>query len=548
MRQSEENIRKIEDAAISGKYQIVCRQVLGSLNSWYITNNPTTEWNWGFNEYRIYVGCNEPPMTNKMNDYSVYYCGYNYYFLEGGTVKKQVNVNVAQDCESAPYFKSNHILSDKITPLENGNVEIENLRADGLKANEIFTDKVTSLKGDTVSIGQNLTVEGNLTVKGDTKQVNTVLETLNYKRIEVNSTGEVSLSSADTDSILVGAKTSTNLGIDANEIQARNNGSASTLYLNPQGGNVEIKSLVVKGDSTIPGYATTTEVNAKYTKPSTGIPKTDLASDVQTSLGKADTALQSHQDISGKADKKDIPTKTSQLTNDSNFITSSSIPTDVVKYSTQTLTDTQKAQARKNIGAGASSFSGDYNDLTNKPTIPTDVVKNSELLDLIYPVGSIYMSVNTVSPTTFIGGKWERIKDTFLLSAGDTYNAGSTGGEATHKLTEDEMPSHSHTTNGQSDEESGSMNGHATGSVTSSWEGLFNGRGDFTTTGNMSVSGSTSWAGGDNSTSNRPTTLSIDVSHTHDILHTHTTETKGKSSAHNNMPPYLAVYCWKRVS
>ena len=50
-------------------------------------------------------------------------------------------------------------------------------------------------------------------------------------------------------------------------------------------------------------YATTSQVNAKYTKPSTGIPKTDLASAVQASLNKADTALQSHQDISGKADK-----------------------------------------------------------------------------------------------------------------------------------------------------------------------------------------------------------------------------------------------------
>ena len=40
-----------------------------------------------------------------------------------------------------------------------------------------------------------------------------------------------------------------------------------------------------------------------YSKPSGGIPKTDLSTDVQTSLGKADTALQTHQDISGKADK-----------------------------------------------------------------------------------------------------------------------------------------------------------------------------------------------------------------------------------------------------
>ena len=50
-------------------------------------------------------------------------------------------------------------------------------------------------------------------------------------------------------------------------------------------------------------YATLEQVNAKYTKPSTGIPKTDLESSVQSSLNKADTALQEHQDISGKVDK-----------------------------------------------------------------------------------------------------------------------------------------------------------------------------------------------------------------------------------------------------
>lgn len=49
--------------------------------------------------------------------------------------------------------------------------------------------------------------------------------------------------------------------------------------------------------------ANKTAWNAKYAKPSSGIPKSDLASAVQTSLGKADTALQEHQDISGKADK-----------------------------------------------------------------------------------------------------------------------------------------------------------------------------------------------------------------------------------------------------
>jgi hypothetical protein len=52
--------------------------------------------------------------------------------------------------------------------------------------------------------------------------------------------------------------------------------------------------------------------------------------------------------------------------------------------------------------------------------------------NLIYPVGSIYMSTVDVSPASFIGGAWERIKDRFLLSAGDIYVAGRGGGEATH--------------------------------------------------------------------------------------------------------------------
>ena len=62
----------------------------------------------------------------------------------------------------------------------------------------------------------------------------------------------------------------------------------------------------------------------------------------------------------------------------------------------------------------------------------------------IYPVGSIYMSVNGTDPARLFGGAWERIKERFLLGAGDTHTAGSTGGEFEHKLTINEMPSHKH--------------------------------------------------------------------------------------------------------
>ena len=87
--------------------------------------------------------------------------------------------------------------------------------------------------------------------------------------------------------------------------------------------------------------------------------------------------------LSGYAKTSDIPTKTSQLDNNSGFITANDVPvksvdgatgdvvTNAVKTTAQNLTDTQKQQARENIGAGTSSFDGDYNSLSNQPTIPT---------------------------------------------------------------------------------------------------------------------------------------------------------------------------------
>ena len=93
-------------------------------------------------------------------------------------------------------------------------------------------------------------------------------------------------------------------------------------------------------------------------------------------------------DYSDLSNKPTIPSKTSDLTNDSGFINASGAPvqsvdgdtgtvtTNAVKVVAQTLTEVQKGIARTNIGAGTSSFSGDYGDLSNKPTIPT---KTSDL-------------------------------------------------------------------------------------------------------------------------------------------------------------------------
>ena len=123
-------------------------------------------------------------------------------------------------------------------------------------------------------------------------------------------------------------------------------------------------------DSALTGYAKKTEIPTKTS---------ELTND---SGYITNTALEPY------AKTVDIPTKTSQLNNDSGYITANDAPvksvdgatgdvvTNAVKTTTQTLTETQKQQARTNIGAGTSSFDGDYNSLTNKPTIPT---KTSQL-------------------------------------------------------------------------------------------------------------------------------------------------------------------------
>ena len=68
------------------------------------------------------------------------------------------------------------------------------------------------------------------------------------------------------------------------------------------------------------------------------------------------------------------------------------------------------------------------------------------VIDIIYPVGSIYMSVNEANPETFFGGTWEQIEDKFLLAAGVDHAAGETGGAESYALSVD---AHKHTINAQ---------------------------------------------------------------------------------------------------
>lgn len=85
-----------------------------------------------------------------------------------------------------------------------------------------------------------------------------------------------------------------------------------------------------------------------------------------------------------------------------------------------------------------------------------EVVPANQVFDVVYPVGSIYMSVNNVNPSTLFGGTWEQISGKFLLASSSGRAAGTTGGAETvsytpagtvgnHTLTASEMPAHTHT-------------------------------------------------------------------------------------------------------
>lgn len=162
------------------------------------------------------------------------------------------------------------------------------------------------------------------------------------------------------------------------------------------------------------------------------------------------------------------------------------------------------------------------------------IAKFAPMLDTmkkIYPVGSIYMSTVSTNPATLFGfGTWEAMPAGRVLLAqgksswGTTYNAGSTGGEATHQLTVGEIPSHNHT---------GSINtaGEHTHSLT--LKALW---GD----GNGSGNG---WAGDTRDGGSRTNTFSTVGNHTHTV----TINSTGSGQPHNNLQPYISVYMWKRT-
>ena len=149
----------------------------------------------------------------------------------------------------------------------------------------------------------------------------------------------------------------------------------------------------------------------------------------------------------------------------------------------------------------------------------------------IYPVGSIYMSTNTTSPAQLFGGTWEKIEDKFLIGASDNYLVNSTGGEATHTLTQLEMPSHTHAPNTKvlNTPENNTFEFQIARDLNSQSTARY-----------QVAKGTDYWVIGASPTA-------ADFINKYDVDVATTTAATGGSAAHNNIPPYFAVHIWKRI-
>lgn len=145
------------------------------------------------------------------------------------------------------------------------------------------------------------------------------------------------------------------------------------------------------------------------------------------------------------------------------------------------------------------------------PTLPDNLLANQVffqtvgsnfVLDNVYPIGAVYMSMNSTNPGTLFGGTWKQVQGKFLLGVSSAYPAGSSGGESEHALTTAEIPNHTHSFKYTGQAEAIGVNSIRLYQAEPNQYNAYSG-------------GQSSNCGG---------------------------------QAHNNMPPYLSVYIWYRTN
>ena len=188
------------------------------------------------------------------------------------------------------------------------------------------------------------------------------------------------------------------------------------------------------------------------------------------------------------------------------------------------------------------------------------------LLDKMYPIGSIYISTTLSTPSqvgSAIGGTWESYgQGRTLVGVGKSdqeYKINSTGGESTHKLTVDEMPSHTHQVTA-----TGTVSSTFTGktvytdfqgnhvhrmSVMAAADNVFeNNTTDLFATGGKMVPSVYGMSGISTEAGSHQHTVTADGTVSSTFTGTPaTTDSKGKGNSFNNLQPYITVYMYRRT-
>jgi microcystin-dependent protein len=189
-----------------------------------------------------------------------------------------------------------------------------------------------------------------------------------------------------------------------------------------------------------------------------------------------------------------------------------------------------------------------------------------------HPIGSYYWSSEDTNPAVLFGGTWEQIKDKFIYAQG-SYSVGDTGGEETHTLTTSEMPSHTHTQNSHNHTQNSHNHTQNSHNHTQNAHGHNHNRGTDQRwsynagNGNYDDGRYPAWVGAtggsdnwvraskygtnfvaDATATNNATTAVNNATTATNNATTAVNQSTGGGSAHNNMPPYIVAYCWRRTA
>lgn len=246
------------------------------------------------------------------------------------------------------------------------------------------------------------------------------------------------------------------------------------------------------------------------------------------------------------------------------------------------------------LNTGVESIEKEINSVLTNQGITPSADNNGQLLQALlaiknaavlaaHPVGSLYWSSQSTNPSSLFGGTWTQIKDKFVWAKGDNDTVNATGGEKTHALTVEEMPSHNHSASSGTESTAhshyinlntgdggvdhthtgytGSMNRnqshhHKIGYNTTGTTGGF---GMYVTT---QLLGYGDYLSEDANIDHEHSVQTYGASaylHSHSVTgytgnesanhsHTITVNANGSGTAHNNMPPYIVKYCWERTA